>query len=134
MNVTLRQLHNGQLLNTKLIADFLLNDNASLPPNAFKALIIDFDTRMRNLGVKRKSQSYVDAMMSDPYLNALRVKYGYALTCHKAQGGEWPEVFLYVHKSIFGLRDAALYRWFYTAITRAKKRLHLHSDWWVEKY
>ena len=134
LNVTLRQLHNGQLLNTKLIADFLLNDNASLSPNAFKALIIDFDTRMRNLGVKRKSQSYVDAMMSDPYLNALRVKYGYALTCHKAQGGEWPEVFLYVHKSIFGLRDAALYRWFYTAVTRAKKRLHLHSDWWVEKY
>ncbi|MFZ4428530.1 MAG: ATP-dependent DNA helicase [Saprospiraceae bacterium] len=134
LNVELRQVHNGEISKTKLIADLLLNDSNALAPNAFKALMLDFDTRMRNLGVKRKSAPYREAMMSDPYLNALRAKYGYALTCHKAQGGEWPEVFLYVHKSVFGLRDAALYRWFYTAITRAKNRLHLHRAWWVEKY
>ena len=32
---------------------------------------------------------YLDAMLNDPYMNVLQVKYGYALTCHKAQGGEW---------------------------------------------
>ena len=126
-----RGVPGGQIFKRLLIADLLQNDSPQLPADAVKALLIDFDQRMRHLGVKRKSAAYTEEMMSDPYLNALRAKYGYAVTCHKAQGGEWPEVFLLIHKSVYAIRDAGLYRWFYTALTRAKEHLHLHSDWWV---
>ncbi|HOV71308.1 MAG TPA: AAA family ATPase [Dysgonamonadaceae bacterium] len=61
----------------------------------------------------------------NPYFNALQVKYGYAVTCHKAQGGEWKNVFLdlgYVR----GLQmDDNFYRWLYTSITRSSKRVYL---------
>jgi exodeoxyribonuclease-5 len=64
------------------------------------------------------------AMREDEYLNALQVKMAYAITCHKAQGGQWRAVF--IDKMLFGdeaiTRD--LLRWLYTAITRATDRLY----------
>lgn len=59
----------------------------------------------------------------DPYFNALQVKFAYAITCHKAQGGEWSSVFLdigYITEEHMGIN---FYRWLYTAITRAKGKL-----------
>ena len=67
---------------------------------------------------------------ANPYLNALRAKFGYVITCHKAQGGEWPQVFLNLRKSVYVQRDNALYRWFYTALTRASERL----GFWVQGF
>ncbi len=64
-------------------------------------------------------------LKNDPYYNALQVKYGYATTCHKAQGGEWRNVFLdlgYVAQEHLGEN---FYRWLYTAFTRATHRLYL---------
>lgn len=61
----------------------------------------------------------------NPHFNALQVKYGYAVTCHKAQGGEWKNVFLdlgYIDKSYMGEN---FYRWLYTSITRSTKMLYL---------
>ncbi|MDR1222394.1 MAG: AAA family ATPase [Tannerella sp.] len=61
----------------------------------------------------------------DPYFNAVQVKYAYAVTCHKAQGGQWSNVFLdigYVTEEMMG---EDFYRWLYTAFTRAIKRLYL---------
>ena len=60
----------------------------------------------------------------DPFFNALQTKYGYAVTCHKAQGGEWKNVFLdlgYIQKSYMGEN---FYRWLYTSITRATQTLY----------
>lgn len=65
------------------------------------------------------------ALRRDPYWTALHVKYAYAVTCHKAQGGQWDHVFVdlsYIPDDALGLQ---LYRWFYTAVTRAKKHLYL---------
>lgn len=59
----------------------------------------------------------------DPYLNALQVKYSYAITGHKAQGGEWPHVFVLMEKPYGG--DEQHLRWLYTAMTRAKQHLYL---------
>ena len=62
---------------------------------------------------------------NDPFFNALQTKYGYAVTCHKAQGGEWKNVFLdlgYIQKSYMGEN---FYRWLYTSITRSTKKLYL---------
>ncbi|NBU70000.1 MAG: NACHT domain-containing protein [Bacteroidetes bacterium] len=61
--------------------------------------------------------------MRDPYLNALHAKYAYAVTGHKAQGGEWPTVFVLM-EGPYGTRDAHL-RWLYTAVTRAREQLFL---------
>lgn len=65
------------------------------------------------------------AVRSDPYWTALQVKYAYAVTCHKAQGGQWRNVFVdlaYIPEDALGL---SLYRWLYTAVTRAKTTLYL---------
>ena len=62
---------------------------------------------------------------NDPFFNALHTKYGYAVTCHKAQGGEWKNVFLdlgYIQKSYMGEN---FYRWLYTSITRSTQKLYL---------
>lgn len=72
----------------------------------------------------RKGDRY-KKVKENPYFNALLVKYGYAVTCHKAQGGEWKNVFLdlgYVNKSYMGDN---FYRWLYTSITRSSQMLYL---------
>ena len=59
-----------------------------------------------------------------PYYNALQVKYAYAITCHKSQGGQWEQVF--VEKPFLPEgQSVAYFRWLYTAITRAKEKLYL---------
>lgn len=62
---------------------------------------------------------------TNPYYNALQVKYGYAVTCHKAQGGEWKNVYLdlgYIQQSYMGEN---FYRWLYTSVTRTTQNLYL---------
>jgi exodeoxyribonuclease-5 len=61
---------------------------------------------------------------NNPFFNALQVKYSYAITCHKSQGGQWDHVFVEKPYLADGPNEAYL-RWLYTAITRAKKRLYL---------
>ncbi|MDR2682270.1 MAG: AAA family ATPase [Dysgonamonadaceae bacterium] len=61
----------------------------------------------------------------DPFFNAVQVKYAYAVTCHKAQGGQWKNVFLdlsYVPEEYLGVE---FYRWLYTAFTRATGSIYL---------
>ena len=71
---------------------------------------------------KEELKEYYDVIRTSPYFSALQVKFGYAITCHKAQGGEWEKVYVdfagfssYMHEFF--------YRWAYTAITRASKEL-----------
>lgn len=74
--------------------------------------------------ITRKSLKY-KKVKSNPHFNALQVKYGYAVTCHKAQGGEWKNVFLdlgYIQRSYMGEN---FYRWLYTSITRSSQKLFL---------
>ncbi len=134
LKVSVRALFDGARYETLLIRDLLYNDRPGLTREEVQRLIIDFDKRMRRAGLKRSAPAYREKMLTDPYLNALRAKFGYAVTCHKAQGGEWPEVFLNVHKSIYGMPGPQLYRWYYTALTRAGRRLHYNDGWWVEQF
>ena len=71
-------------------------------------------------------------MLTDPYLNALKSVYGYALTCHKSQGGEWDNIYLYLDNKIQGKPKPEVYQWMYTAVTRAKKKLHIVDDWFIK--
>lgn len=64
-------------------------------------------------------------MRQDPYLNALQVKFAYAVTCHKAQGGQWDDVYIDVGYITEEQTDIEFLRWLYTAFTRAKRNVYM---------
>ena len=64
-------------------------------------------------------------MKENPYYNALQVKFAYALTCHKAQGGQWKTVFVDYGFLNEDMLDTEYYRWLYTAFTRPTEKLYL---------
>lgn len=65
------------------------------------------------------------SLKEDRYYNALQIKYGYAVTCHKAQGGQWSNVFLDQGYMTDEMVTPDYFRWLYTAMTRASRRLYL---------
>jgi len=103
-----------------LLENLLDSPNRELTALEQRGLLVHF--RTRNPHLHPKSAEFRRAILDDPYLNALQVKYGYAMTCHKAQGGEWHTVL--VHFASGGsVRNALFFRWAYTAITRATRKL-----------
>lgn len=120
----------------KMLENLLDSPNRSLSRDEATALRI---YARKQLGVKpplkklkksnpeeyrKKLVKYFLAMRESPYFNVLLVKYGYAVTCHKAQGGEWENVFLDLG-GFFDYHSMNFYRWAYTAITRASRSLYL---------
>lgn len=103
-----------------VLENLLDSPNRELTPLEQRALLVDF--RQRHRGLHPKSAEFRRVIRDDPYFNALQVKYGYAMTCHKAQGGEWNTVMVDFSFQA-GARNAAFFRWAYTAITRAAKKL-----------
>jgi exodeoxyribonuclease-5 len=81
---------------------------------------------MAEWGEEEKNQKKLWAKLkTDPFANALQIKFGYALTCHKAQGGQWDAVFIDHGFLKEGPLDTEFYRWFYTAVTRARKEVFI---------
>jgi ATP-dependent exoDNAse (exonuclease V) alpha subunit len=129
--VQVRELAQKEIVNIRLIEDILYSVNTNLDNVQNRDLMIDYFMRMKSRGIEQKDELFKTKMMSDPYLNALKAVYGYALTCHKSQGGEWEEVFLYLDNKIHGLPKPSIYQWMYTAITRAKSKIHVVDDWFI---
>ena len=96
---------------SKCLIDVLQTDNGNLHPEQEKALVAESKRRNK---IYRESGKIND----DPYVGALRLRYGYALTCHKAQGGEWEQVLVHPY-----LPQGNAERWLYTAITRARNEV-----------
>lgn len=134
LKVKVKLLYSDTVYETLLIRELLYNSNAGLSSEEAKNLLIDFDKRMKNRDIERNTQLYKKSMMDDIYLNALRAKFGYVITTHKSQGGEWKHVFLNIQKGLYAMQGAFLYRWYYTAITRASTHLHINDGWWVEGF
>lgn len=107
---------------TKIIENLLYSDQRELTSDERKALYIDFCIRHPNLN--SGLQEFKDALRSDPYFNAMRIKFGYAITCHKAQGSEWKNVFVKCSTTQSQLNEA-YFRWLYTAMTRTSEKLYL---------
>lgn len=103
-----------------VLENLLYSPHRELTPLEQRALLVDF--RERHPDLSPKSAEFRHVIRSDAYFNALQVKYGYAMTCHKAQGGEWNTVIV-DFQSNAGARNAMFFRWAYTAITRAAKKL-----------
>ncbi|MFJ1328852.1 ATP-dependent RecD-like DNA helicase [Capnocytophaga canimorsus] len=122
-NVKLKFPHLSEEVSCKIIDSLLNSPYRDLNVTEMKALYINFVMRFREKypQYKEGSQEFKEDLKTDLYFNALRVKYGYAITCHKSQGGEWDSVYV-DYSGRIGLYDDAL-RWCYTATTRAKKEL-----------
>ena len=118
-NVRIR-LDNDLEISCKIIENMLDDAEPNLTFAQIQALYINFCMRYPQL--KRGSQQFKEYLKADPYFNALRVKYGYAITGHKSQGGEWNTVFVdYTGRT--GLNTDCL-RWTYTVTTRASHMLY----------
>jgi len=111
----------------KIIENLLYNDEPGLSSDEYKALYVDFVNRHPGLTTKDKKSEFKMALLSDPYFNAFKVKFGYAITCHKAQGSEWQNVFLKC-SSHYKTLTKDYFRWLYTAITRTSSTLYVIDE------
>ncbi|MEN9269854.1 MAG: AAA family ATPase [Thermostichales cyanobacterium HHBFW_bins_127] len=103
-----------------ILENVLFSELRDITPEDQRALYVDF--KIRHPTLRPNSKEFTEALLQDPYFNALRVKFGYAATCHKAQGGEWPAaVVVFEHQRT----DRDGLRWAYTAITRASHKLYV---------
>ena len=116
---------------TLLCLEPLHNGSSNLVPEQQRLLMIDFSQRMRDREIRPKTEAYFAAMQKDTYLNSLRANYGYAVTCHKSQGGEWDKVYFFLNKGMYVMDPPELTRWWYTGITRSRDKLYLVQDWWI---
>jgi ATP-dependent exoDNAse (exonuclease V) alpha subunit len=112
-----------------LSLDAMSSINGNLTDDQQTYLMIDFNKRMDSKKVTFNSEIYKKNMRDDEYLNCLRATYGYAVTCHKAQGGEWNDVFLFLEDRMYGMKHPELCKWWYTSITRAKQEINLVEEW-----
>lgn len=103
-----------------ILENLLSSPNRELSPVETRALYVDF--LIRNPEVRKSPERKKELLKKDPYFNALQVKYGYAVTCHKAQGGEWQSVLVDFH-GFKGMQNKGFFQWAYTAITRASESL-----------
>jgi exodeoxyribonuclease-5 len=116
-------------IESKVMLDVLQLDTPALPQEKSKELFQNVLSEYLYLKTRRKQ---IEAVRNDPYFNALQVKFSYAVTCHKAQGGQWQRVF--IDQGMFNRQEISIdyLRWFYTALTRATDRLYLvnfQDDW-----
>lgn len=132
MKVTVKELFTQRTFSQLMIADVLYANQTNITQSQHKSLLIDFFYRMKEKDIRQGSERFNSFMRNDPYLNALRAVYGYALTCHKSQGGEWNYVYLNIPRYFPKLEKPYVYQWVYTAMTRAKKGLYVVDDFWVE--
>lgn len=131
LKVAIKELFTQKVYSQLMIADVLYGNQTNITQPQQKELYIDFYYRMKDRDIKQKSFAFKQNMLNDPYLNALRAVFGYALTCHKAQGGEWDYVYLDIPRNVPALQKPYVYQWVYTAMTRAKKGLYIVDDFWV---
>lgn len=113
----------GKSLTVKILLDCLISDAAALTAEQSTALYNAVLAEYTSSGLELSKALL--ALRRDPYLNALQVKYAYCLTCHKAQGGQWDNLFVDLGGIAAEDMGMEFYRWLYTAVTRARKRLYL---------
>lgn len=114
--------YNDFEIEANLLLDTLHSDAPALPKTENDRLFYSVLEDYADITVKRERMK---KMKADPHYNALQVKYAYAVTCHKAQGGQWQNVFLDQGYMSDEYLTPDYFRWLYTAFTRASKTLYL---------
>ncbi|MDO3627677.1 ATP-dependent RecD-like DNA helicase [Mucilaginibacter sp. BT774] len=106
----------------KILMDTLYSEAPALPPADQKQFFMEVMKDYEHI-TSRKAK--LDELKLNPYYNALQIKFAYAVTCHKAQGGQWEAVFVDQGYLTEEMINMDFLRWFYTACTRASKELFL---------
>jgi len=117
---------------SKVMMDVLHLDTPALPAEKnselFRSILTDY------VDIRTRKKQY-EAVRNDPWFNALQIKFAYAVTCHKAQGGQWERVF--IDQGMFNRNEITMdyLRWFYTALTRSTDRVYLvnFKDEWFDR-
>jgi exodeoxyribonuclease-5 len=114
---------------SKVMMDVLHLDTPALPSEKNRELFQNVLSDHQYIRTRRKQ---IEAVRNDPWFNALQIKFAYAVTCHKAQGGQWERVF--IDQGMFNRNEITIdyLRWFYTALTRATDKVYLVNfpeDW-----
>lgn len=114
--------YNDAELECKILLDTIASESPSLTREESNRLFCEVEKDY--LDIKSKLKRFKE-IRENPHFNAVQVKFAYAVTCHKAQGGQWRAVF--IDRCLFGdepmTRD--MLRWLYTALTRATDKLYL---------
>ena len=105
----------------KILLDTLNSNSASLTDEENKSLFTAIEEDYMDIPNRRDRYK---EMKKNPWFNALQVKFAYALTCHKTQGGQWNSVFIDSSLNQKGTLEVEDLRWLYTALTRAQERVY----------
>ena len=109
-------------IDAKLLLNTLNSESPSLPNADFRKL---FNAVAENYAHIPEKYKRFKLIYKDPYLNALQVKFAYAMTCHKTQGGQWEHVFVEQGYLTDEMVNREYLRWLYTAVTRSTMKLYL---------
>lgn len=109
-------------LRCRILLDTISSESPSLTREESRRLLQEVEQDYLDIKSRIKR---LKEIRENPHFNAVQVKFAYAITCHKAQGGQWKAVF--VDRALFGDEEmtADMLRWLYTAFTRATERLYL---------
>ena len=106
-------------LDTILLLDTLTSETPAITYDQYQQLY-------KEVGLDYKGEKDLNKKIKEnPYYNALQVKFAYAITCHKSQGGQWENVFVDLGYFTKNMLDHSYLRWLYTAFTRSTKKLYL---------
>ena len=132
VDIQMTDYEDAPTLSVKIIMETLYSDSPALTNEEAKKFYQAVEEDYMDIP---RASDRRKAMKENPYYNALQVKFGYALTCHKTQGGQWNNIFIEApylpEETILELGDL---RWLYTAITRAKEKIYLvnfKDEWFM---
>jgi len=122
VNLTLRSLDYEWEIDARIWLDALQAESPAamneMTTKLFEAVLEDYPE------ITTKREKYIKVLENE-YYNALQVKFAYAVTCHKAQGGQWKKVFVDPGQIAEEQLNSDFYRWLYTALTRASETVYL---------
>lgn len=105
-----------------VLLDILTSETPAMTYEEYKKL---YDEVAKDYADIPKRAQRNKEIKQNPYFNALQVKFAYAITCHKSQGGQWENVFVEQGYFTSDMLSKEYFRWLYTALTRTTKKLHL---------
>src|SRR5690606_36353465 len=109
----------GDAIRCRVLLDSLYVDSPSLPYEQQQKIYNSIEEDYQDIPAKKER---MDSINKDPYYNALQIKCAYDITCHKAQGGQWPLFFIDKWYMNDKMLNTEFMRWLYTAITRATQK------------
>ena len=109
-------------LDTRLLLDTLTSESPALTRDESMRL---YNAALDKYANYRSKRTKLKHLREDPHYNAMQIKYAYAVTCHKAQGGQWNRVFLDQGFTPPDMLSSNYLRWLYTAFTRTTEKLYL---------